>query len=109
MFDVPMHTNKIAPPSISINIATLLNLVSPCLQMHPTHLKFWAETFPTTIFLINLLPTEVLNFATPTEKVLNITPNYTPFVHSVVLTSQISTPTTNANSLFILCDVFFLG
>jgi hypothetical protein len=39
-------------------------------------LKFWDEDFLTTTFLINLLPSKVLDFDTPTERLLNITPNY---------------------------------
>jgi hypothetical protein len=39
-------------------------------------LKFWDEAFLTATFLINMLPTKVLNFETPTEKLLNVPPNY---------------------------------
>jgi histone deacetylase 1/2 len=39
-------------------------------------LKFWDEAFLTAIYLINMLPSKPLKFATPTEKLLNITPNY---------------------------------
>jgi hypothetical protein len=39
-------------------------------------LKFWDEAFLTATFLINLLPSKVLNFETPTERLLQVTPNY---------------------------------
>jgi hypothetical protein len=41
-------------------------------------LKFWDDAFLTATFLINLLPTKVLNFDTPTQKLLQVTPNYEP-------------------------------
>jgi histone deacetylase 1/2 len=39
-------------------------------------LKFWDEAFLTTTFLINLLPSKVINFDTPTERLLGASPNY---------------------------------
>jgi hypothetical protein len=39
-------------------------------------LKFRDEAFITATFLINLLPSKVLNFETPTERLLHVTPNY---------------------------------
>jgi hypothetical protein len=39
-------------------------------------LKFWDEAFLTATFLINLLPSKVINFDTPTERLLGATPNY---------------------------------
>jgi histone deacetylase 1/2 len=53
---------------VEVGLSVLANASMP--------LKFWDEAFLTATFLINLLPTKVLNFATPTEKLLNITPNY---------------------------------
>jgi histone deacetylase 1/2 len=41
-------------------------------------LKYWDDAFITATFLINLLPTKVLNFETPREKLLQVTPNYEP-------------------------------
>ena len=38
-------------------------------------LKFWDEAFLTATFLINLLPSKVLNFETPVEKLLHQKPN----------------------------------
>ena len=38
-------------------------------------LKFWVEAFVATVFLINNLPTQVLNFLSPFEKLYNIKPN----------------------------------
>jgi histone deacetylase 1/2 len=39
-------------------------------------LKFWDEAFLTTAFLINLLPSKVIDFDSPTERLLGTTPNY---------------------------------
>jgi histone deacetylase 1/2 len=39
-------------------------------------LKFWDEAFLTATFLINLLPSKVIDFDTPTEHLLGTTPNY---------------------------------
>jgi hypothetical protein len=39
-------------------------------------LKFCDEAFLTSTFLINLLPTKVLNLMTPIEKLLGVKPNY---------------------------------
>jgi histone deacetylase 1/2 len=39
-------------------------------------LKFCDEAFLTAIFLINILPTKVLDLKSPTECLLNVTPNY---------------------------------
>jgi hypothetical protein len=38
-------------------------------------LKFWDKAFLKATFLINLLPTKVLHFQRPTQKILNVTPN----------------------------------
>jgi histone deacetylase 1/2 len=38
-------------------------------------LKFWDEAFLTATFLINLLPSKVLNFESPTERLLHVKPN----------------------------------
>jgi histone deacetylase 1/2 len=51
---------------VEVGLSLLANASMP--------LKFWDEAFLTATFIINLLPTKVLNFATPTEKLLNITP-----------------------------------
>jgi histone deacetylase 1/2 len=39
-------------------------------------LKFRDETFLTNTFLIDLLPIKVINFDTPTERLLGTSPNY---------------------------------
>lgn len=39
-------------------------------------LKFWDEAFLTATFPINLLPSKVINFDTPVQRLLNHTPNY---------------------------------
>jgi hypothetical protein len=46
-----------------------------CLQMHPC-LENLGRTFITATFLINLLPSKVFNFETPTERLLRVTPKY---------------------------------
>jgi histone deacetylase 1/2 len=53
---------------IEVGLALLANASMP--------LKFWDEAFLTATFLINLLPTKVLNLETPTERLLHVTPNY---------------------------------
>jgi hypothetical protein len=53
---------------VEVGLALLANASMP--------LKFWDEAFLTATFLINLLPSKVLNFETPTERLLHITPNY---------------------------------
>jgi hypothetical protein len=42
----------------------------------PLPLKFWDEAFLTTTFLINILPIKVLDFQSPTERLLHVTHNY---------------------------------
>jgi histone deacetylase 1/2 len=39
-------------------------------------LKFWDEAFLTATFLINLLPSKVIQNETPVERLLNTSPNY---------------------------------
>jgi histone deacetylase 1/2 len=39
-------------------------------------LKFWDEAFITAAFLINLQPSKTINFQTPIERLLHVTPNY---------------------------------
>jgi histone deacetylase 1/2 len=39
-------------------------------------LKFWDEAFLCATFLINMLPSKVINFETPVERLLQTTPNY---------------------------------
>jgi hypothetical protein len=39
-------------------------------------LKFWDEAFLIATFLINLLPSKVINFDTSIEHILGISPNY---------------------------------
>jgi histone deacetylase 1/2 len=56
---------------VEVGLALLANASMP--------LKYWDDAFITATFLINMLPTKVLNFETPTEKLLQVTPNYEPF------------------------------
>jgi histone deacetylase 1/2 len=53
---------------VQVGLALLANASMP--------LKFWDEAFITATFLINLLPSKVLDFETPTERLLHVTPNY---------------------------------
>jgi histone deacetylase 1/2 len=53
---------------VEVGLALLANASMP--------LKFWDEAFLTATFLINLLPTKVLNLETSTERLLHVTPNY---------------------------------
>jgi hypothetical protein len=53
---------------VDVGLSLLANASMP--------LKYWDEAFLTTTFLINLLPSKVLNFMTPVEKLLNVKPNY---------------------------------
>jgi histone deacetylase 1/2 len=39
-------------------------------------LKFWDEAFLTATFLINLIPSKVIDFDNPTERLLGTSPNY---------------------------------
>jgi hypothetical protein len=39
-------------------------------------LKYWDEAFLTATFLINLLPSKVIDLQSPAERLLRITPNY---------------------------------
>jgi histone deacetylase 1/2 len=53
---------------VEVGLSLLANASMP--------LKFWDEAFLTATYLINMLPSKPLKFQTPTEKLLNITPNY---------------------------------
>jgi histone deacetylase 1/2 len=53
---------------VEVGLALLANASMP--------LKFWDEAFLTATFLINILPTKVLDLKSPTECLLNVTPNY---------------------------------
>jgi histone deacetylase 1/2 len=47
---------------VEVGLALLANASMP--------LKFWDDAFITATYLINMLPTKVLNFYTPTERLL---------------------------------------
>jgi histone deacetylase 1/2 len=55
---------------VEVGLALLANASMP--------LKFWDDAFITATYLINMLPTKVLNFDTPTERLLQVKPDYTP-------------------------------
>jgi hypothetical protein len=64
-------------------------------------LKFWDEAFLTATFLINLLPTKVLNLASPAKTLLHALLIMSPYTLLVVQVGLISAPTTNISWLFI--------
>ena len=53
---------------VEVGLALLANASMP--------LKFWDEAFLTATYLINLLPSKVINFDTPVQRLLKETPNY---------------------------------
>jgi histone deacetylase 1/2 len=53
---------------VEVGLALLANASMP--------LKYWDEAFLTATFLINLLPSKVINLESPAERLLHITPNY---------------------------------
>jgi hypothetical protein len=53
---------------VEVGLALLSNASMP--------LKYWDDAFITATFLINLLPTKVLNLESPTEKLIHVKPNY---------------------------------
>jgi hypothetical protein len=53
---------------VEVGLALLANASMP--------LKFWDEAFLTATFLINIIPSKVLGFESPTEHLLQVTPNY---------------------------------
>ena len=71
-------------------------------------LKFWDEAFLTATFLINMLPSKVLQFETPVERLLQIKPNY----ESLRIFGWANRPNLcpyNKHFLFDLNSVFFLA
>jgi len=53
---------------VEVGLALLANASMP--------LKFWDEAFLAAVYLINLLPSKVIDFETPTQRLLDETPNY---------------------------------
>jgi histone deacetylase 1/2 len=53
---------------VEVGLALLANASMP--------LKFWDEAFLTATYLINMLPSEVINHETPIERLLHKTPDY---------------------------------
>jgi histone deacetylase 1/2 len=53
---------------VEVGLALLANASMP--------LKFWDEAFLTATYLINLLPSKVINFDTPVQRLLNETLDY---------------------------------
>jgi histone deacetylase 1/2 len=53
---------------VEVGLALLANASMP--------LKYWDEAFLTATFLINLLPSKVIDLESPAERLLHITPNY---------------------------------
>lgn len=70
---VPMLINKTDLPkestdTVEVGLALLANAHMP--------LKFWDEAFLTATYLINILPTRVLDLKTATEVLLKTKPDY---------------------------------
>jgi histone deacetylase 1/2 len=53
---------------VEVGLALLANTSMP--------LKYWDEAFLTATFLINLLPSKVINLETPSERLVHVVPNY---------------------------------
>ena len=53
---------------VEVGLALLANASMP--------LKFWDEAFLTATYLINMLPSKVINYDTPVHRLLNSTPDY---------------------------------
>jgi histone deacetylase 1/2 len=53
---------------VEVGLSLLANASMP--------LKYWDEAFLTATFLINFLPSKVINLESPAERLLHITPNY---------------------------------
>jgi histone deacetylase 1/2 len=53
---------------VEVGLALLANASMP--------LKYWDEAFLAAVYLINRLPTKLLEFSTPLEVLENITPDY---------------------------------
>jgi histone deacetylase 1/2 len=68
---------------------------------------FWTGAFSTACFLINRLPTRVLDMNTPLERLLHEIPGYTFFKMFGWHVGRIFVPTTPINSSFIPKSVFF--
>jgi hypothetical protein len=60
-------------------------------------LKFWDEAFSTATHLINMIPSKVINYETPMERLLHKNPTMHLFVSLVVPAGQTLGPITNAN------------
>lgn len=54
--------------TVEVGLALLANASMP--------LKFWDQAFLTATYLINMLPSKILNFDTPTERLLQEKPHY---------------------------------
>lgn len=66
MFHAPMHISKMG--RLSANIDTFAHASMP--------LKFWDEALLTAVFLINRLPSRVIQNTTPHERLLGKKPDY---------------------------------
>jgi len=63
-------------------------------------IKFWAEAFINVVYVINVMPTTVLNKKNPYKMLFNEKPDYTKFLCLVVLVILSSRPYNNSCCLF---------
>jgi hypothetical protein len=86
---------------VEVGLALLANASMP--------LKFWDVAFLTATYLINLMPTKVIDklLLQNVSSKSNLTTN--PFVFSGVLAGQICVPIINTNLLIAPNNVFFSG
>jgi histone deacetylase 1/2 len=71
-------------------------------------LKFWDEAFLMATYLINMLPSKVINYETPLERLLHQTPDYASLCTFGCACWPNIRPFNKENFLFALNNVFFL-
>ena len=86
---------------VEVGLALLANASMP--------LKFWDEAFLAAVYLINLLPSKVIDFETPTQRLLDETPNYNSLRVLVVPAGLTLGHITTENKPFDPLDAFFLA
>ena len=70
--------------------------------------KFWVDAFLTSIFIINRLPTKVLNFSSPFECLFHLPPDLAIFVPLGVNVFRVFDLTGLINSLIVAHHAFSL-
>jgi hypothetical protein len=72
-------------------------------------LKFWDEAFLVSTYLINHMPTHVIDNTSPIERLFHKTPDYSLLIFLAARVGLISDHITNTNYLSSQKSVFFLG